>query len=74
MARVVSSRSKADGTTEFETSARGKAVNTSSRHRFAKHDVVASGFRDVTRDDFKNMWSQFPAYDTFYAYCPTGRA
>lgn len=49
-------------------------MNTSSRHRFAKHDVVASGFRDVTRDDFKNMWSQFPAYDTFYAYCPTGRA
>jgi hypothetical protein len=31
--------------------------------------AVASGFREVSRDDFENMERQFPVYDALYAYC-----
>jgi len=33
--------------------------------------AVASGFREITRDDFENMARQFPVYDALYAYCRT---
>ena len=35
--------------------------------------AVASGFREITRDDFDNMARQFPVYDALYAYCRSGR-
>jgi hypothetical protein len=31
--------------------------------------ALASGFRFVAKDDFDNMFLQFPAYDAWYAYC-----
>jgi hypothetical protein len=31
--------------------------------------AVASGFREITGDDFENMRLQFPVYDALYAYC-----
>lgn len=34
--------------------------------------AVASGFREITRDDFDNMERQFPVYDALYAYCRSG--
>jgi hypothetical protein len=34
--------------------------------------AVASGFREISRDDFENMERQFPVYDALYAYCRTG--
>jgi hypothetical protein len=34
--------------------------------------AVASGFREISRDDFENMERQFPAYDALYAYCRSG--
>lgn len=36
--------------------------------------AVASGFREISRDDFENMALQFPVYDALYAYCRSGRA
>ena len=36
--------------------------------------AVASGFREITGDDFENMRLQFPVYDALYAYCRTARA
>jgi len=36
--------------------------------------AVASGFREISRDDFDNMALQFPVYDALYAYCCSGRA
>ncbi|MGH7419490.1 MAG: chromate resistance protein ChrB domain-containing protein [Candidatus Rokuibacteriota bacterium] len=36
--------------------------------------AVASGFREISRDDFDNMALQFPVYDALYAYCHSGRA
>ena len=36
--------------------------------------AVASGFREISRDDFENMARQFPVYDALYAYCRSGRA
>jgi hypothetical protein len=35
--------------------------------------AVASGFREISRDDFENMERQFPVYDALYAYCRSGR-
>ncbi len=34
--------------------------------------AVASGFREISRDDFENMERQFPVYDALYAYCKSG--
>ncbi len=31
--------------------------------------AVASGFRDIVRDDHENLARQFPVYDALYAYC-----
>ncbi|MBI1735241.1 MAG: chromate resistance protein [Candidatus Rokubacteria bacterium] len=31
--------------------------------------ALASGFREIARDDRENMALQFPAYDALYAYC-----
>jgi hypothetical protein len=36
--------------------------------------AVASGFREITRDDVENMALQFPVYDALYAYCWSARA
>jgi hypothetical protein len=36
--------------------------------------AVASGFREISRDDVENMTLQFPVYDALYAYCRTGSA
>lgn len=36
--------------------------------------AVASGFREIARDDVENMTLQFPVYDALYAYCRTGHA
>ena len=36
--------------------------------------AVASGFREIARDDFENMALQFPVYDALYAYCRAGHA
>ena len=33
--------------------------------------ALASGFREIAKNDFENMASQFPAYDALYAYCRT---
>jgi hypothetical protein len=30
---------------------------------------AASGFREISRDDFENMTLQLPVYDALYAYC-----
>jgi hypothetical protein len=35
--------------------------------------AVASGFREISRDDLENMALQFPVYDALYAYCRSGR-
>jgi len=34
--------------------------------------AVASGFREIGRDDLENMERQFPVYDALYAYCKSG--
>jgi hypothetical protein len=34
--------------------------------------AVASGFREISRDDFENMGRQFSVYDALYAYCRSG--
>lgn len=31
--------------------------------------AAATGFRDMSRDDFENMKLQFPLYDALYRYC-----
>lgn len=31
--------------------------------------AIASGFREISPDDYENMARQFPAYDALYAYC-----
>ncbi len=31
--------------------------------------AVASGFRELSRDDSETMDRQFPIYDALYAYC-----
>ena len=36
--------------------------------------AIASGFREISRDDFENMERQFPVYDALYAYCKSGLA
>jgi hypothetical protein len=36
--------------------------------------AVASGFREITRDDVESMALQFPVYDALYAYCRSARA
>jgi hypothetical protein len=36
--------------------------------------AVASGFREISRDDFDNMAKQFPVYDALYAYCRSSSA
>lgn len=35
--------------------------------------AIASGFREVSRDDHENMAGQFPVYDALYAYCRSRR-
>jgi hypothetical protein len=35
--------------------------------------ALASGFREITTDDFDNMAKQFAAYDALYAYCRSKR-
>ena len=36
--------------------------------------AVASGVREITRDDVENMALQFPVYDALYAFCRSARA
>jgi len=32
-------------------------------------EAAATGFRELSRDDFENMKLQFPLYDALYRYC-----
>jgi len=34
--------------------------------------AVASGFRETTRDDFREHGAPVPVYDALYAYCKSG--
>jgi hypothetical protein len=34
--------------------------------------AVASGFREIVRDDHENLARQLPVYDALYAYCRSG--
>ena len=34
-------------------------------------EAIASGFREISKDDFDNMSKQFHVYDALYAYCKT---
>jgi len=49
-----------------------RGADTDARH-LAKEAwglyAVASGFREISRDDHENMARQFPVYDALYAYC-----
>lgn len=36
--------------------------------------AIASGFRQISKDDFDNMKKQFPTYDALYASCKTKTA
>lgn len=54
-----------------------RGADTDARH--LAHEAwglyaVASGFREISRDDVENMALQFPVYDALYAYCRLGRA
>jgi hypothetical protein len=46
-----------------DTSARGLTPESPGLY------AVASGFRNIARDDFDNMAKQFPVYDALYGYC-----
>jgi len=46
-----------------DTDARQLTPESSGLH------ALASGFREIARDDHDNMAKQFPAYDALYAYC-----
>jgi hypothetical protein len=46
-----------------DTSARGLTPESAGLY------AVASGFRNIARDDFDNMAKQFPVYDALYEYC-----
>jgi hypothetical protein len=46
-----------------DTSARGLTPESAGLY------AVASGFRNIARDDFDNMAKQFPVYDALYGYC-----
>jgi hypothetical protein len=46
-----------------DTSARGLMPESAGLY------AVASGFRNIARDDFDNMAKQFPVYDALYGYC-----
>jgi len=54
-----------------------RGVDTEARH-FAREAwgrcAVASGFREISRDDVENVPLQSPVYDALYAYCRTGHA
>lgn len=32
-------------------------------------EAIATGFRQISKDDHENMKKQFPVYDALYAYC-----
>ncbi len=34
-------------------------------------EAIASGFREISKDDLDNMSKQFHVYDALYAYCKT---
>ncbi len=34
-------------------------------------EAIASGFREISKDDFDNMSKQFHVYEALYAYCKT---
>jgi hypothetical protein len=49
-----------------------RGADTDARHltpESAGLYALASGFREIARDDHHNMAMQFPAYDALYAYC-----
>jgi hypothetical protein len=46
-----------------DTEARGLAPESAGLY------AVASGFREISRDDHENMARQFPVYDALYAFC-----
>ena len=46
-----------------DTDARGLTPESAGRY------AVASGFRNIARDDFGSMAKQFPVYDALHGYC-----
>ena len=49
-----------------------RGADTDARHlapEAAGLYAVASGFREISRDDHENMARQFPVYDALYAFC-----
>ncbi|MGH7265101.1 MAG: chromate resistance protein ChrB domain-containing protein, partial [Candidatus Rokuibacteriota bacterium] len=51
-----------------------RGADTDARHLAPESPglyALASGFREIARDDHDNMAMQFPAYDALYAYCRT---
>lgn len=49
-----------------------RGADTDARHLTPESPglyALASGFREIARDDRHNMDMQFPAYDALYAYC-----
>jgi hypothetical protein len=49
-----------------------RGADTDARHltpESAGLYAVASGFREISRDDHENMARQFPVYDALYAFC-----
>lgn len=53
-----------------------RGADTDARHLAPESPglyALATGFREVVRDDHENMRLQFPAYDALYAYCRATR-
>lgn len=49
-----------------------RGADTGAHHLAAEAaglHALASGFRELARDDHENMRLQFPAYDALYAWC-----
>jgi hypothetical protein len=54
-----------------------RGADTEARHltpESAGLYALASGFREIARDDHENMRLQFPAYDALFAHCRAGVA
>jgi hypothetical protein len=53
-----------------------RGADTEARHLTPESPglyAAASGFREVTADDFDNMAKQFPMYDALYTFCRARR-
>ncbi|MBI4593944.1 MAG: chromate resistance protein [Candidatus Rokubacteria bacterium] len=53
-----------------------RGADTDARHLAPESPglyALATGFREIARDDHENLRLQFPAYDALYAYCRAAR-